>query len=173
MWPISPATPRAAVVHVVADDDAAADAGADEDADHGARALADAVGVLADDGDAHVVVEEDAHAASADDSRSASGTFSQPRLGAVSTMPRASSTPPGTPTQTRAQVAGAARRAAGLMRRHRSIMRSMTASAPVVGDASCALGVETWPCASTAAACILVPPRSNADDERIVPHGRR
>ena len=52
----------AAVVRVVADDDAAADAGADEDADHGARALADAVGVLADDGDAHVVVEEDAHA---------------------------------------------------------------------------------------------------------------
>src|SRR6202012_3924615 len=52
----------AAVVRMVADDDAAADAGADEDADHGARALADAVGVLADDGDAHVVVEEDAQA---------------------------------------------------------------------------------------------------------------
>src|SRR6185312_13635778 len=52
----------AAVVRVVADDDAAADAGADEDADHGARALADAVGVLADDGDADVVVEKDAQA---------------------------------------------------------------------------------------------------------------
>ena len=52
-----------AQVELAVEHQAAADAGADEDADHGARAAPAAVGVLAHHRHAHVVVEEDAHAA--------------------------------------------------------------------------------------------------------------